>query len=142
MDYLTHLLYVSRATTPIWADELNALAAGCAARNRSGSVTGILLYGSGTFLQLLEGRAAPLDGLWKRILGDPRHTDIQVLLRAPAHERLFPRWYMGALNLDLACTQVDRDRLADALRDGPGRPPSSERVLAVLRDFRRQLPVP
>ena len=92
MDYLTHLLYVSRATAPVWADELNALAAGCAARNRSGSVTGILLYGSCSFLQLLEGRAAPLDGLWKRILVDPRHTDVQVLLKAPAQQRLFPGW--------------------------------------------------
>jgi hypothetical protein len=142
MIYLTHLLYVSRATSVVSADDLNALSARSAVRNSSASVTGMLLYSRGSFLQLLEGRAAVLDALFKRILADPRHTDVQVLLKAPAPNRLFPRWYMGALNLDLTGTQVDRDRLAEALRERPDPPPSGERVLAVLREFRHQLPAP
>jgi len=140
--YLTHLLYVSRATSPVSTEELNTLAARGAIRNHSASVSGMLLYSDGSFLQLLEGRDTTLEALFNRIRADPRHTDLQVLLKAPASKRLFARWYMGALNLEVTGTQVDRDRLADALIDGPDRVPSGERVLAVLRDFRNQLPAP
>lgn len=143
MRYLTHLLYTSRATFPFTQKELRTLAADSADRNHSVAVTGILLYSAGSFLQLLEGRAQTLDALMKRILQDERHTDVTELLRAPASGRLFSKWHMGVLNLDVDGSELDRSRLAEVLKQGQDEQGSSgTRALAVLRDFREQLPSP
>ncbi len=140
MNYLTHLLYTSRATQPVTASELRTLAAQSTERNHSVAVTGLLLYSAGSFLQLLEGRAPTVDALMKRIALDPRHTDVRVLLRAEAPQRLFPRWYMGLLDLDTDGSEADRARLAEALRDGLEQREAGDRALAALREFRRLLP--
>ena len=140
MSYLTHLLYASRATQRVTADDLRTLAAQSAERNHSVAVTGMLLYSAGSFLQLLEGRAPTLDALMKRIALDPRHTDVRVLLRATAPQRLFPRWYMGGLNLDTAGSTRERARVAAALSEEIGQGDAGARALAALREFRRLLP--
>ncbi|QJR35954.1 BLUF domain-containing protein [Gemmatimonas groenlandica] len=140
MTYLAHLLYTSHSTQRVTTDDLRTLTAESAARNHSVAVTGMLLYSAGTFLQLLEGRARILDALMKRIAIDPRHTDVRVLIHAPAPQRLFPRWYMGALDLDTAGTADDRARVSAALSEGLGQVEAGQRALTVLREFRRLLP--
>lgn len=141
MVYLTHLLYTSRATVPFTQKDLHTLSAESAERNHSVAVTGILLYSAGSFVQLLEGREQTLNALMTRIVQDTRHTDVSVLLRAQASRRVFPRWHMGVLNLDVDGSALDRLRLAEVLQQGQHEPGSSGvRALAALREFRDQLP--
>ncbi len=142
MSYLTHLLYTSRATEPLTPADLHTLSSQSAKRNHSVSVTGMLLYSAGCFIQLLEGREPTLDALMKRIALDARHTDVRVLLHERAPRRLFPRWYMGVLNLDVAGTAQDRAQIQEALVEGLGRDESAERSMTALREFRRLLPDP
>lgn len=68
--------------------------------NRRASVTGLLLFYDGHFMQLLEGEEQAVRDTFVRIAADPRHRDITVLFEEPVDERLFSDWTMGFQRLD------------------------------------------
>lgn len=63
--------------------------------NNLNGLSGILLYHSGLFLQLLEGEAAEVDQLFSKIFKDPRHNNLTVLFDIEGKERLFTQWNMA-----------------------------------------------
>jgi len=67
--------------------------------NTAGSISGMLLYKDGEFMQALEGDKNKLEGLFKAICSDERHKDVIVLSRKEIDERSFPFWSMGFNNL-------------------------------------------
>jgi hypothetical protein len=77
------------------AEALLGLLRQCQRKNASSGVTGLLLFGNDTFLQVLEGEAETVDGLFHRIEGDRRHQDVRLLSRRPIGQRRFPDWKMG-----------------------------------------------
>ncbi|MDB6136344.1 MAG: blue light sensor protein [Verrucomicrobiales bacterium] len=60
-------------------------------------MTGILLYGNGNFLQLIEREAAVVDSLLQKIRRDPRHKNIMIFLREeiPHGSSADGRWLSG-----------------------------------------------
>lgn len=93
-DWIGCLTYKSVATaTPSPAD-LRALVSKARERNRNMSVTGMLLYEDGSFLQTLEGPPDKLSALWTSIRQDTRHDHIEVLSEHIAPARLFSEWDM------------------------------------------------
>jgi hypothetical protein len=69
--------------------------------NQRDDITGLLLYGGGHFLQLLEGREKRIKSLFeKRISKDSRHCECKVLFQESCEYRLFPKWGMGRLYLE------------------------------------------
>lgn len=142
---LAHLLYVSRATSPLGSEELGRIHESAIDRNRQRRVTGLLLYSAGNFVQLLEGDVFVVVELLERIRRDPRHTDVELVLLEPVAKRLFGRWHMGLLNLEHA-SPLDRNRLGVVLnacreRRGQGfRAATGHAARALLQDFRNQLP--
>lgn len=99
---LIHLIYISAARDDLDTTELDRILAAAASRNSPEQVTGMLLYASGSFLQVLEGEAAAVDALFARIRRDPRHGGIYVIERAAIAERSFPSWSMGFRRLGTA----------------------------------------
>lgn len=87
--------YVSRTTEPMSASSLLALLQECRSNNERLGVTGMLLYGNGTFLQALEGEDEVVDALVERICSDDRHAEIQMLRRQEIAERQYSEWSMG-----------------------------------------------
>jgi hypothetical protein len=81
-------------------------------RNAHESITGLLVYDRGEFLQWLEGPEDALLRVWASILRDPRHTDIERLETPPRRDRLFPDWRM-----QLGRVAEDGDRLGSPARD-------------------------
>ncbi|MDQ6649786.1 MAG: BLUF domain-containing protein [Actinomycetota bacterium] len=92
---MRRLVYASRAVAPFSVEDLLELLQSARTRNEAGGVTGMLVYASGSFLQLIEGDDAPVEVIWDRIRMDPRHTALRVLGDAPARSRLFGEWSMG-----------------------------------------------
>ena len=104
--------------------------------NRRLSVTGILLYEAGSFLQVLEGEQAIVTALFTRISTAPRHSRVQILREGAVAARSFGDWTMGFVSLDArlraalperhalssnGTLQVDKGAvlpLLDAFRDG------------------------
>ncbi len=69
-------------------------------RNGERGITGILCYGSGHFLQALEGERGAVSDLYRRIAADTRHRDCQLVDVKEIDVRAFPEWTMKVVNWD------------------------------------------
>ena len=87
--------YISCAAEPPSTEELLALLQQCLKNNAESGVTGMLLYGNETYLQVLEGEENAIDRLVAKIEKDPRHIGIHVLHRKSIEHRQYAGWSMG-----------------------------------------------
>lgn len=94
------LVYVSSATRPFTRQELWDLLAASRAKNESLGITGMLLYKSGNFMQVLEGDEGVVRRLQGSIAADPRHHGMIVLLEEQLATRNFDGWAMGFRDFD------------------------------------------
>jgi hypothetical protein len=94
---LMRLLYVSIAAPALDAGDLDAIAARSAERNRTAGLTGLLLHEGDRFFAVLEGPRRRLFARMERIITDPRHAGVQILVEASAAERRFANWRFGRL---------------------------------------------
>ena len=60
--------------------------------NRRDGLSGGLLVSRGRFFQVLEGEAVDVDRALGRIGADPRHRDVEMVLRSEMTRRLFKDW--------------------------------------------------
>ena len=97
---LRRLIYCSQATQDLDPDELVALLETSRRNNAAVGLSGMLLYSSQSFLQLLEGEPAALAEAYARIAVDERHTRLRLLLDAEVSGPLFPDWTMGFEHVD------------------------------------------
>lgn len=92
-------MYVSRpvvSTQPGQFERaVQAILAASARNNPPADLTGALLYDCGRFLQWLEGPADAVAQRFSIIAKDPRHSDVEVMLRRPAPACRFPEWRMA-----------------------------------------------
>ena len=63
--------------------------------NEQAGITGVLMYGGGRFLQVLEGCPAAVRCLYARIEGDPRHGRLEKLADGLLPQREFKGWHMS-----------------------------------------------
>jgi hypothetical protein len=92
---MIRVTYLSQASEPLSADGLLGLLSQCHRNNTEKGLTGMLLFGNGTFLQSIEGEATVVDPLIDRISKDPRHRDVKILRRDEITERQYSEWSMG-----------------------------------------------
>jgi Sensors of blue-light using FAD len=97
-----HLIYLSTPTQPLTDAELRELLTRARAKNAELNVTGLLFYGPGHFLQLLEGDAVTLAALYEQIGTDARHHSLVKLADKPVAGRSFLDWAMAFRPLDPA----------------------------------------
>ena len=105
---MKRIIYCSQATSDVSPDELVALLELSRANNERAGLSGMLLYSSQSFLQLLEGEEEALHATYARILADDRHMNLRMLLNADVTAPMFPDWTMGF-------EHVDDEELADDL---------------------------
>jgi len=89
------LVYCSQALAPFDAEALRAILVKARATNTPLGVTGCLLHIDGSFLQMLEGEATAVNGLFARISGDKRHRKVVSLVVCEIEAPQFPDWSMG-----------------------------------------------
>ena len=92
---MVQLVYASGAVCPFSKLDLDRLLLKARARNRAHGVTGMLLYHSGSFLQVLEGPVEGVDSIFASIERDPRHRNTKILQRKSISLREFTEWTMG-----------------------------------------------
>jgi hypothetical protein len=88
-------VYVSSAVRIFFDEDLRDLLEVSRRKNLERNVTGLLLYISGNFIQLLEGRREDVLGTRDRIAEDQRHRGMITLLEDSVPGRDFPEWSMG-----------------------------------------------
>jgi hypothetical protein len=69
-------------------------------KNDACAVTGLLLYLSGNFIQLLEGAKEDVLATRDRIAADNRHRGMNTVLEGPCEKRDFQDWSMGFERLE------------------------------------------
>lgn len=90
------LLYISRARDGLTNDDVARILEASRRNNPKMDITGLLLHGNGTFLQVLQGPEAAVELTYQRIVRDPRHYDVTVIDRTDLVERFHPDWSMGS----------------------------------------------
>jgi hypothetical protein len=95
MKSLLRLIYTSRASIPFDEASLNALLEKSRHNNYGHGITGVLSFGNGFFLQVLEGPERDLITTYAKIIADGRHRDCAILDISLTHQRLFSSWTMG-----------------------------------------------
>jgi hypothetical protein len=96
---LVRLMYASRAVPAVDQEDLNAILRKSKTANPGEGITGVLCYSGGIFLQVIEGGRTAVNQLYARIVGDPRHTDVELLLYEEIGQRRFSGWTMGQVNV-------------------------------------------
>jgi len=97
---MKRVIYCSQATHDVSPDELVQLLEVSRRNNEKVGLSGMLLYSSQSFLQVLEGDAAALQVTYARILADDRHVNLRLLMNADVAAPLFPDWTMGFEHVD------------------------------------------
>ena len=93
---LFHLVYCSASTEAEFSPpKLMTLLAECRRKNAAVGVTGMLLYQSGSFFQVLEGDEDTLLELYEHISADRRHGKARKLIFEAIDQRDFSDWTMA-----------------------------------------------
>jgi len=103
------VLYHSRATREMSAQDLHDLLAQARDLNQTHGITGLLFYIERHFIQCIEGATADIGQLVDNIRVDDRNTAFDILFDRDIPTRAFPGWSMGW-----------RAFAIDDLRDEPG----------------------
>jgi hypothetical protein len=136
-EAMNQVVYSSAAISPFTEAELTKLLVRARTNNERLSVTGLLLYHEGSFLQVLEGEAAVLETLFATISADKRHNRVVALLKRTVDQRHFGNWCMGFASMK--CLPENLPGYSDYLRlrgdpvDGAS---AAVRLMASFRDGR------
>jgi Sensors of blue-light using FAD len=114
---LSHLIYASSASPGFDAADLTAILNSARVKNARLDVTGMLLYTSGSFFQVLEGEDSVLNELIGTIAADPRHNNVTKIIEEPISERDFADWTMGFSEIKISDLKLI-DGLSDFFQRG------------------------
>ncbi len=92
---MIQITYLSSATRAMSQEDLEDILRTARDNNARLGVTGMLLYGNKTFIQILEGEEGVVNDLVKTIKRDPRHTNFQIVKKKPIDQHEYADWSMG-----------------------------------------------
>ncbi len=94
------LLYTSTAQQALSQSELDAILESAQRNNAKVDVTGFLIFDGTSFIQLLEGDEQNVQTVYQKIMGDPRHSQVEPLLQDIKPTRSLSNWAMAYTQLD------------------------------------------
>lgn len=138
------LVYFSAASAGMSYGALVEIMDHAQTRNVERGITGILCYGSGQFLQALEGERAAVNSLYHRIATDARHLGCQLVDVSEIAERAFPEWTMKVVNWEDGDTarrraMLQADTGSDVFNPAVMNAAQAGTFLAHLADLEREL---
>ena len=90
---LKQVIYVSEMTDTS-SDSLTDIYDISQKNNSESGISGCLLIGSNSYLQLLEGPESAVENLYSKIKVDSRHKKVKKLFEQHIEEKLFSSWSM------------------------------------------------
>lgn len=92
---MIQISYISSATRSMSQEDLEDILRASRENNARLGITGMLLYGNKTFIQIMEGEEKVVSELIEKIKRDPRHSDFHVLRKKSIDHREYADWSMG-----------------------------------------------
>jgi hypothetical protein len=136
---LSQLVYVSNRKPNCTAAEIDKILASCKKNNPPLDITGILLYSETKFIQLVEGEAKVIMGLYDKIKADDRHSNTMMIAYSPIKEKSFPSWHMGSKKLTSSDVEFNTEISAEdkVIFDNlmTGKEENGQKVLGLLKKF-------
>lgn len=118
MSHEIRLLYASDAQAGLSYRDVLTIMEKAARANTTRGITGLLCYGFGQFLQVLEGERAMVNELYHHIVRDPRHAACQLLLVEDIAQRDFPEWSMKVVNWSDAAASAQSATFSPGMMTG------------------------
>lgn len=112
MSDIFQVVYISQTKGPISEDEVQGILEHARGSNARLDITGLLLFKSGHFLQILEGQEDRVLNLLGKISVDSRHENLKVLYEGLGTVRFFSKWSMRYRNVSEFDLYL-RDRIED-----------------------------
>lgn len=131
---MIRLIYISQAVVGITEEQVQNILHASQRNNSASGVTGVLVYGGGLFMQVLEGAEQVVLRLYVKILDDRRHTDCRLIYISPAEEQVFRNWSMAVLNSE----PMDHQRIGE-LRARRLESVQSQEFTNLMREFVRRV---
>ena len=122
---MKRIIYASAADPNVDESTLDEILDQARTHNAGREITGILLFGNGVFIQVLEGEDDIVDRLAMHIEQDPRHNDFDILYEDSIERRAFGAW-------DMAYKILDQNSIA--FLNGAMAKSSGEDLVAYLRE--------
>jgi hypothetical protein len=94
---MNRLLYISDSLVGNNLFELGQIMATARKSNKQNHLTGLLWTDGVQFAQVIEGEEEPISELLERLMDDPRHKNLDVLMFANVEKREFDDWYLNML---------------------------------------------
>lgn len=133
---LLQLIYASAAIELFTEGNLRTLLLRARLNNERRSISGILLFEAGSFLQVLEGPASEVMPLFAKIGGDKRHNRVVKLSEKWIEKREFGDWSMGYVPSDRNIANQLRG-FNDFFRwSSDAQPPDAAGALRIVGAFR------
>ena len=132
------LIYKSESTVPMNWQTVGKIHATSTRNNDRDDLTGTLLVGRRSFLQVLEGDFEAVNATFARIVRDPRHRRVQLVSFAVVEERMFDEWQMRGVGLFEFDPPVSRSLIEKYGEDEDGNirfPEIGWQSLALIRDI-------
>ena len=92
---LMKMIYCSRANDGVDMDEFKKILATAQKNNAERGLTGLLIFNSKIFLQVLEGTPKAINRLYTTLAQDPRHHDLFILKYQEIEQRNWAQWSMS-----------------------------------------------
>ncbi|MEO5969280.1 MAG: BLUF domain-containing protein [Bdellovibrionia bacterium] len=121
--------------------ELKSILNNARIRNSRENITGLLLFRSRNFFQLLEGPKKSVLTTFQKISKDQRHEKLEIIseIEIEGAPRIFPSWQMGFISSPLAVPE--QEKLMQTLHSiALAKKVEKEKILALLRTFSGTLP--
>lgn len=89
------IIYCSRNAERMLHAQVHELVEQARTHNATNGVTGILVFNSQYFLQVIEGMPDAVDALYERIQRDARHAQVQTIIEQHTGTKHWQSWSMG-----------------------------------------------
>ena len=132
------IIYQSRSVEPLNWDIVRSITSVSEKNNEASGVTGVLLASRTHFMQALEGKFEDVNAVFRRIVRDERHEELNIVGFSLIDARLFGSWGMrgiGAFDFNLQIERELKDKYGE--EEGGIKFPLEEwQALAMLNDIK------
>ncbi len=133
------MVYLSAAAPSFEEKDLKDILLKSRENNTKASITGMLLFHDGSFIQAIEGEKKALDALYDKISFDSRHKLLIKMVDEPTDKRSFPDWSMGykAVSTDeiqklTGFNSINKKEFLDVYQQSENR---EKKIIMLLRSF-------
>ncbi len=105
MDKLIQLAYISRSTEPYETTahiptNVAKILLQSRTNNKKNNIVGVLYFSDNCFFQCIEGEQSAIEALYKKLLKDPRHKELKIILKQSIASISFSKWSMKHVPLE------------------------------------------